>query len=189
MSLATRDLIPPERNTLVNIFQHVQYCEGRGYVNKRGLADAMAQEKSTTRVTRDAAELLTRGQLINQATRQQASVSQQPVQQNPVLQALVRPIANTLLFGRRVLQMPQALAQAMAQTGARMAQNLQQSPNFLARAVGNLLGFFFGNDKKARNERDKDADEIRQRDDVTFADPLTFTAIAEPEKGGMGEGK
>ncbi len=176
---------------MVNIFQHVQYCEGRGYVNKGSLAEAMAQEKSGTRVKRDATELLTRGQLINNATRQ--ATATQTTQANALLHTLARPVANTVflarLAGRRLLQLPQQLGQQLAQAGAQLAQGLQQSPNFLARAVGNLLGFFFSNDKRAKGERNEEAEETRKRDDVTFADPLTFTAIAEPEKSQMGEGK
>lgn len=177
---------------MVNIYQHTQYCEGRGYVNPRSLADAMAQEKANTRVTRDATELLTRGQLQQQQL--QANRANPFAQPSPPTQAqaFIQPLANfaaqALFAGRNGLQAVNQLPQQFGQNATQLAQNLQQNPNFLARAVGQVLGFFFSGSKRARNERDDEADELREQNDTAVQDTLSFTEIKEPDASAMSKG-
>ncbi|MFN8614493.1 MAG: hypothetical protein U0003_01095 [Vampirovibrionales bacterium] len=83
---------------MVNIFQHTQYCEGRGYVNKRSLSDAMAQEKATTRIQRDGQELF-QNRLL-----QQALITRQPITPFVTLTApsaaMLAPFASGIVSGR-----------------------------------------------------------------------------------------
>lgn len=163
---------------MVNIYQHTQYCEGRGYVNPHSFADAMAKEKTDNRLNRDATALLMQGrQAMADKGATQTALNQQT--NLALLSRLPQPIA---LFAGRAQQFIQqqlarVLPQAFVANTAQLAQNLQQSPNFLARAAGQVLGFFFSGSKKARGEYDDDDAELREANDLDVQDNLFFTEL------------
>lgn len=169
---------------MVNIYQHTQYCEGRGYVNPRSLAEAMADEKTNSRLNQDALGKLAAGQrALSRNAGQQQFFARQGLLASALVNRLPTPIANVLGRFQQATQrlIARILPQQVVANAGQLAQQLQQSPNFLSRAVGQVLGFFFSGSKKARNEYDDDEAELREENDLAIQDALFFSEIKQAD--------
>lgn len=169
---------------MVNIYQHTQYCEGRGYVNPNSLKDAMAKERGDKRVMADNLGLMQ--QLAQNAQQksafQQVNFQQSLAQQPPapqtlgqrVAQFIAQATANTAQLARQLIQVP-------AQLLANLGQQLQNLPGMLSRMTAQIGAFFF-NTKESRNEKDEEVKKKRDESDVANADMFEINTIKEPSQ-------
>lgn len=168
---------------MVNIYQHVQYCEGRGYVNPHSLGDAVAKERGDKRVMTDLQGMAQRLQQNNQQKTafQQINLQQGLAQQTQaqtlgqrVAQFIARPIASASQLLRQAAQVP-------ARVFAGIAQQMQKLPGMLTRLAGQI-GAFFMNTKQSRNEKDEEVKKKREDSDVANADAFEINTIKEPNE-------
>jgi hypothetical protein len=165
---------------MVDILKHTQYCMGAGYVNKKTYDEAVAQERTTNRVTRDMVENLMRATRDAQATAAQNNIPFSPTQ-NLVQQGvlfLATPLLALSNFLRAIPELPLPLP-AFIQNGA------QQLGARLNQAVGQLLSFFFGS-RKAKNENEEE--DLEKRDKEDFAQSDLFTRFVVEESNGSSLG-
>lgn len=166
---------------MVNIFKHVQYCEGRGYVNSGSLNDAMSKERGNKRVAADFKALSTQAQQTQQRTVAQNAFANQAQFQaqaaKPTLvQQVARFIARPLATANRLLK---AAAQVPAKLLAQVGKQLQNLGN-IAGKLAAQIGSFFLNTKESRNEKDDEGIKKRDEEDIAHADMFEVNTIKEP---------
>jgi hypothetical protein len=175
---------------VVNIFQHTEYCEGRGYVNSLSLNEGMAAEQTANRVQRDGQESLQRGLLYQQFGQALQDTFRQPAPPpppiNPVLRALVGTLQGVSAYGQQALQqvLQQALLQQQALLKGFMAV-LRPPLDALQKLLATMASLFF-NKKAERNEHDGERDALRDDNEAAFLDPFSFITLKEPNKSGLG---
>ena len=174
---------------MVNIFQHTEYCEGRGYQNSRSLDEGIAAENTTNRVARDGQERLQRGQLYQQFSLNLQDSFRQPAVPQPIVNPFAKAIANTIQTVSNFFQEAvQRLAQLMQQQQGllkTMAALLRPPLETMQRLLSSLAGLLF-NRKTDRNERDDERDTIRDDNEAAFLDPFSLITLKEPNKSGLG---
>ena len=174
---------------MVNIFQHTDYCEGRGYQNSRSLDIGIADENTANRVVRDGQELLQRGQLYQQFSLNLQDSFRQPEIPQPVINPFAKVIASTIQTVSNFFQDAlQRLAQMMQQQQGllkTMAALLRPPLETMQRLLASIAGLFF-NRKVDRNERDDEQDKLRDDNEAAFLDPLSLITLKEPDKSGFG---